>query len=106
MSTKIVWFILFLIIVKDIYCEQLRLYSPSRPRYKLRKFGFYDANQQNDLVKAYEIQLKLHEHMKNQKQVINNQQLRKKDAKNLNEKQQMKFVNWSSFIKDFLTNLF
>ena len=86
MFIKIVFFIFFSIFVESLYCEQSRsFFSPSRPRYKLRKFGFYKANQQNDLVKAYEIQLKLHEHMKNQKLVINNQQLQK----NLHEKQQL-----------------
>ena len=93
MKKLVILFICFTLFVETligtIYCKQPGVQMPQKPRYKLRKFGFNEMNQQNDMTKAYEVLLKLQMTMEEQKKAIEmEKQLKKEEEKQLRKKLQ------------------
>jgi hypothetical protein len=92
--TKLVNMLIFLTLfvetlIGTVYCKQQGASFLPKSRYKLRKFGLSEMNQQNDMKKAYEVLLKLQMNMEDQKKAIEMEnQLKKEEEKQLRKKLQ------------------
>lgn len=76
-------------LISTVYCKQSGVSLLPKSRYKLRKFGFNEMNQQNDMTKAYEVLLKLQMTLENQKKAIEmEKQLKKEEEKQMRKKLQ------------------
>jgi len=109
--TKIVIFLILFSLLGEIFLGSVTSkhqskYTPSH--YKLRKFGFFDVNQNNEIAIAYKILMSIQKNMEKQKLDSENRETLRKEAKRrkIYEQHLLAYQGGSSFLKDFHTNRF